>query len=135
MSPMNDITPGMSARVELPSSRCCGDEPSRAVSGSMRSLAAYVVLSAGWSLWARQGAEFSIVGLIVSAVAIPVMRYLARRKIKLAKQLGGRAMRADAIESITCGWLSLVVVISLAAQAALVRGGLIPWARWRSSGS
>jgi hypothetical protein len=25
-------------------------------------------------------------------------------------------MRADAIESITCGWLSFVVVIGLAAQ-------------------
>jgi divalent metal cation (Fe/Co/Zn/Cd) transporter len=28
-------------------------------------------------------------------------------------------MRADAMESITCGWLSLVVVVSLAAQALL----------------
>jgi hypothetical protein len=41
------------------------------------------------------------------------MRYLARRKIKLAEQLSSRAMRADAIESITCGWLSLVVVSSV----------------------
>ena len=82
-------------------------------------LAVYVVLSAAWGFWTRQGAEFSIAGLIVSAVALPIMRYLARRKIKLAEQLGSRAMRTDAIESITCGWLSLVVVISLAAQAAL----------------
>jgi divalent metal cation (Fe/Co/Zn/Cd) transporter len=28
-------------------------------------------------------------------------------------------LRADAIESIACGWLSLVVVIGLAAQLAL----------------
>ncbi len=82
-------------------------------------LAAYVVLSAGWSLWTRHGAEFSLPGLAVSALAIPIMRYLARRKIALAERLGSRAMRADAMESITCGWLSLVVVISLAAQAGL----------------
>lgn len=47
------------------------------------------------------------------------MRYLARRKIALADKLGSRAMRADAMESITCGWFSLVVVVSLVAQAAL----------------
>ena len=27
-------------------------------------------------------------------------------------------MRADAMESITCGWLSLIVVVALVAQAA-----------------
>jgi len=30
--------------------------------------------------------------------------------------LGSRALRADAVESITCGWLSLVVVAALLAQ-------------------
>ena len=82
-------------------------------------LAAYVVVSAGWSFWTRQGAEFSVPGLVISILAIPIMRYLARRKIALADKLGSRAMRTDAIESITCGWLSLVVVVSLVAQAAL----------------
>jgi divalent metal cation (Fe/Co/Zn/Cd) transporter len=46
-------------------------------------------------------------------LAIPIMRYLARRKIVLADKLGSRALRADAMESITCRWLSLVVVVSL----------------------
>jgi hypothetical protein len=58
-------------------------------------------------------------GLAVSVLAIPIMRYLARRKIVLADKLGSRALRADAMESITCGWLSLVVVVSLVAQAVL----------------
>jgi divalent metal cation (Fe/Co/Zn/Cd) transporter len=82
-------------------------------------LATYIVVSAGWSLWLRQGAEFSIAGLVVSVLAIPIMRYLARHKIAVADKLGSRAMRADGMESITCGWLSLVVVVSLVAQAAL----------------
>ena len=38
-------------------------------------------------------------------------------KIDLANKLGSRALRADAMESITCGWLSLVAVVSLTAQA------------------
>ena len=44
------------------------------------------------------------------------MRYLAHRKIAVAEKLGSRALRADAMEAVTCGWLSFVVVISLAAQ-------------------
>jgi divalent metal cation (Fe/Co/Zn/Cd) transporter len=44
------------------------------------------------------------------------MTLLARRKIAIATQLGSRAMRADAAESITCGWLSLVVVVGLLAD-------------------
>ena len=46
------------------------------------------------------------------------MRSLAYRKIAIAEQLGSRALRADAMEAVTCGWLSFVVVIALAAQWA-----------------
>jgi divalent metal cation (Fe/Co/Zn/Cd) transporter len=79
-------------------------------------LAAYVVGSAGWKLWMQQGAEFSLPGLIVSALAIPIMYFLARRKLQIASALGSRALRADAVEGITCGWLALVVVAALVAQ-------------------
>jgi Cation efflux family len=40
-------------------------------------------------------------------------------KIAIAAQLGSRAMRADAVESITCGWMSLVVVIGLSVDLVL----------------
>jgi len=80
-------------------------------------LATYVVLAAGWNLWVRHGEAFSLPGLVVTILAIPIMRYLARRKIDLAAELGSRALRADAVEAITCGWLSLVAVVSLGAQA------------------
>jgi hypothetical protein len=82
-------------------------------------LAAYVVVAAGWSLWTRQGAEFSWPGLLVSLAAIPIMWLLSRRKLRLADALASRALRADAMESITCGWLSFVVLIGLLAQLAL----------------
>ena len=80
-------------------------------------LATYVVIFAGWNLWTRHTEEFSLPGFIVTLMAIPVMRYLARRKIELADRLGSRALRADAMESVTCGWLSVVAVVSLGAQA------------------
>jgi divalent metal cation (Fe/Co/Zn/Cd) transporter len=79
-------------------------------------LAAYVVATAGWKLWMQQGAEFSLPGLIISVLAIPIMYLLSRRKLRVADALGSRALRADAIESITCGWLAFVVVAALAAQ-------------------
>ena len=82
-------------------------------------LAAYVVLMAGWSLWTHRGAEFSWPGLVVAVVAIPVMWLLSRRKLRVAEALGSPALRADAVESITCGWLSVVVLIGLVVQLAL----------------
>ena len=45
-----------------------------------------------------------------------MMRYLATRKLDLADRLASRALRADAVESITCGWLSIVAV-AICAQA------------------
>jgi divalent metal cation (Fe/Co/Zn/Cd) transporter len=79
-------------------------------------LAAYVVVSVGWKLWTQQGAEFSVSGLILALLAIPIMYFLSQRKLKLAAALGSRALRSDAVESITCGWLAFVVVGALAAQ-------------------
>ena len=79
-------------------------------------LAAYVVVGASWKLWMQQGAEFSLPGLIVTVLAMPIMYFLSRRKLRLAEALASRALRADAVEGITCGWLSLVVVAALVMQ-------------------
>jgi divalent metal cation (Fe/Co/Zn/Cd) transporter len=79
-------------------------------------LAAYVTAAAMWQLLNGTGEEFSWPGFIVALVAIPAMRYLAHRKITIAEKIGSRALRADAMEAVTCGWLSVVVVASLAAQ-------------------
>src|ERR1039458_6191242 len=44
-------------------------------------LAAYIVLGAAWSLWARHGGEFSVPGLIVAAVAMPIMYRSEERRV------------------------------------------------------
>jgi len=81
-------------------------------------LAAYVVLAAAWKLWQRTGGEFSLPGLVLSLLSIPIMYNLSKRKLRLADGLGSRALRTDAVESITCGWLAFVVVAALVAQFA-----------------
>ena len=89
---------------------------SRIAGALLLALAAYVVAAAGWKLWTQTGEAFSCAGLAITVLAMPVMYLLARRKIAVAEALGSRAMRADAMESVTCGWLSLVVVVGLVVQ-------------------
>ncbi len=79
-------------------------------------LSAYVTIGAIHSLWRRQGQEFTLVGLALTAAAIPIMYGLANKKLFIAERLGSRALRADAVESLTCGYLSVVVVVALLAQ-------------------
>jgi divalent metal cation (Fe/Co/Zn/Cd) transporter len=74
------------------------------------------VVSAAYGLWTHEGQEFSGPGFVLAVVAVPVMWWLARSKMWLADQIGSKALRADAVESITCGYLSGVVVIGLVAQ-------------------
>jgi divalent metal cation (Fe/Co/Zn/Cd) transporter len=90
----------------------------RIAGGLLFALTAYVVVAAGWSLWRGEGEGFSWPGLAVALLSIPVMLVLARRKLALADQLGSRALRADAAESMACLWLSIVVVAGLFAQLA-----------------
>ncbi len=79
-------------------------------------LAGYVVISAGWSFWFRQQANFSAAGLAVSVLAVPVMYSLGTQKLQVARALESGALRADAVEAIACGWLSLVVIVDLLAE-------------------
>lgn len=89
----------------------------RIAGGLLFALAVYVVASAAWKLWTRTGQSFSWPGLVIAALAMPIMYLLARRKLVVADALNSRAMRADAVEAMTCGWLSLVVVIGLGIEA------------------
>jgi len=89
---------------------------SRIAGALLYALAVYVVVSAAWSLWQREGEAFSTYGFVLTLAAIPLMYWLYRSKLKIAKAIGSSALRADAVENITCGYLSLTVLIGLTAQ-------------------
>ena len=76
-----------------------------------------MVTAAAFKLATHNGEVFSLPGLVVTLLAMPIMYLLARRKIALAEALGSRAMRADAVESITCSYLSFIVVVGLVVEA------------------
>ena len=82
-------------------------------------LAAYVVIAAGASIYERHGQEFSLAGAAVCAIAATLMYPLARAKLKAAEQLASRALRADAAESLTCGYVSVAVLAGMIAQRFL----------------
>ena len=81
-------------------------------------LATYIVIDAGRRLIGFGGtAETSIVGITLTGLSLAVMPILGWVKLRVAKQLGSGAMRADAYETIACAWLSLTALVGLLLNA------------------
>lgn len=77
-------------------------------------LACYVVLQAIYGLFHHHAAETSLTGIAVAVIAALGMPLLARAKLRVAEQIGNAALRADAVESLTCGYLSWMLLAGLA---------------------
>lgn len=78
----------------------------------------YVLLSSAYGLFLAPrvtDTHESVWGILIGLVAKVGMPILAGYKIKVATRLNSRALRADAIEAIICGYLSIVLMIGLAA--------------------
>ena len=82
-------------------------------------LSVYVVAQAVSGLARRHQAGTAWAGIAVAVVAAFGMPVLARAKLRVAKQIGSRALRADAMETLTCGYLSWALLAGLAANALL----------------
>src|SRR5947208_2046464 len=90
----------------------------RLIGDSLYALIAYVILNSGYGLFIAKritDTHESVWGILIGLVAKIGMPILAAYKLKVAAHLNSRALRADAIESITCGYLSIVLMIGLAA--------------------
>jgi len=53
-------------------------------------------------------------GILIGLTAKIGMPLLAAAKLKVAARLGSKALRADAMEAVTCGYLSIVLIVGLA---------------------
>jgi divalent metal cation (Fe/Co/Zn/Cd) transporter len=90
------------------------------IAGSLLyALAVYVLVQAGYGLLHHHAAEQSVWGIGVAVLAALGMPPLARAKIRAAEAIGSRALRADAMESLTCGYLAWVLLAGLIANALL----------------
>jgi divalent metal cation (Fe/Co/Zn/Cd) transporter len=81
-------------------------------------LVAYVVFNSAYGIFIAHrvtDTHESAWGILIGLVAKIGMPILAGYKLKVAARLNSRALRADAIEAITCGYLSIVLMVGLAA--------------------
>ena len=91
----------------------------RLVGASLLVLAAYVSGDALLSILRRDAPEESLAGIALAGVSLLVMPLLARSKRRLASQLDSDALRADAVQTIICAYLSAILLAGLALNAQL----------------
>lgn len=81
-------------------------------------LAAFVILASTLSLLGLTSEpQPSSVGMVLLVLAAVVMPWLAKQKRLLSAATGSAALRADATESAVCGYLALIALAGLAANA------------------
>jgi divalent metal cation (Fe/Co/Zn/Cd) transporter len=90
----------------------------RAIALSFFLLAAYVVVESLRTLTGDHPAT-SWVGIGLAAVTAPTMPLLARAKRNVGRQLGSRATQSEGQQNMVCAYLSVALLVGLAANALL----------------
>jgi len=80
-------------------------------------LSAYVTVQAIYGLLSGHSAEKSWLGIAIAIIAAGGMPFLAKAKLRIADQIESRALRADAMETLTCGYLAWVLLAGLLTNA------------------
>ena len=89
----------------------------RFIGGTFVALALYVTAQAGWILWRGRAPEESPLGIALAVASLVIMPAIAWAKLRAADRLGSAALRAEAKETLACSYLSLTLLVGLAANA------------------
>jgi len=89
----------------------------RIAGGLLFVLAAFVALSCVLALLGHVESSSSPIGIVVLIVAAVVMPWLAKHKRQLSAATASATLRGDAAESAVCGYLALIALAGLAANA------------------
>jgi divalent metal cation (Fe/Co/Zn/Cd) transporter len=89
----------------------------RIAGGLLFTLAAYVAVIAALALLGHREVRPSFLGIVVLIVAAIGMPLLARQKRRLSTLTASATLRADAAESALCGYLSIIALAGLLANA------------------
>jgi cation diffusion facilitator family transporter len=73
-------------------------------------LAAYITVEAGTALLSHEEPDRSAVGLVLSVLSLLIMPALAWWKQRTGREMGSRALVADAAETWVCSYLSLALL-------------------------
>jgi cation diffusion facilitator family transporter len=80
-------------------------------------LAAYITYEAVNSLLDQEAPDRSTVGLVLSVLSLVIMPALAWAKQRTGRQMGSRALVADAAETWVCSYLSLALLAGVGLHA------------------
>lgn len=108
-------------------------------------LAAYITYEAVNSLVGREEPDRSTVGLVLSVLSLVIMPALAWWKQRTGREMGSRALVADAMETWVCSYLSLALLAGIGLSAlfgwwwadpvgALAMLPVILWQGWETLG-
>ena len=81
-------------------------------------LAGYVAITATRDLLLRERPSESVPGLVLAAASLLVMPGLAWAKRRTGKRLGSATLVADSAETLLCSYLSAILLVGLALNAA-----------------
>jgi len=108
-------------------------------------LAAYITFEAVTSLLGREAPDRSTVGLVLSLLSLVIMPALAYMKQRAGREMGSRALVADAAETWVCSYLSLALLAGVGLHelfgwwwadplGALAMLPVILWQGWETLG-
>jgi divalent metal cation (Fe/Co/Zn/Cd) transporter len=108
-------------------------------------LAAYISFEAITALISQDAPETSTVGLVLSVLSLLIMPALAWSKQRTGREMGSRALVADAAETWVCSYLSLALLAGVGlyflfdwwwadAVGALAMLPVILWQGWETLG-
>jgi divalent metal cation (Fe/Co/Zn/Cd) transporter len=90
----------------------------RIIGVTFLALAALVGIESTRSLIAGEQPDVSWTGIVLTIVSLIVMPVLAHEKRQVGRELGSRSVEADSQQTQACVYLSAVVLVGLAANAA-----------------
>jgi divalent metal cation (Fe/Co/Zn/Cd) transporter len=80
---------------------------------SLFGLALYIVASSAFALLTRSHPQVSWWGIGLAIAAAVIMPLLWQGKLRVARQIGSAALKADAMCSITCAYMSFTLLVGL----------------------
>jgi divalent metal cation (Fe/Co/Zn/Cd) transporter len=93
------------------------ERAARIAGGLLFALAGFVVLASVLALLGHVEARPSPIGIVLLVLAAIAMPWLARQKRQLSAATASAALRADAAQSAVCGYLALIALVGLVANA------------------
>jgi divalent metal cation (Fe/Co/Zn/Cd) transporter len=94
------------------------ERPASLIAGVLLfALAMFVAWTSIITLLGRYEPQTTLVGIAILISAAVFMPWLANKKRKLAAVTGSTALKADAAESATCGYLALIALVGVLVRA------------------